>query len=85
MRIAIAQVNATVGDLEGNVGQCVEAIINVLPQYPDLIVFPEMVIPGYPPRDILYDPGFVNAVQAANIDLAQAISDAEYHEGDNRE
>lgn len=43
----------------------------VAPQKPDLIVFPELTVCGYPPRDILYDVSFVEAVQAATLDLAR--------------
>ena len=41
----------------------------------ELIVLPEMTIPGYPPRDILYDPSFVEAVQFAAQDLASQVID----------
>ena len=70
MRIAICQVNPTVADLAGNVALCLGAARKAAVQAPDLIVFPEMVIPGYPPRDILYDESFVEAVLAASADFA---------------
>jgi len=71
VKIALAQINTTVGDLEGNVARIVDAVRSVASQNPDLIVFPEMTVPGYPPRDILYDSTFVEAVQAATLDLAR--------------
>lgn len=70
MRIAVCQVNPTVADLAGNVSLCLEFARKAAAQAPDLIVFPEMVIPGYPPRDILYDESFVEAVLAASADFA---------------
>lgn len=70
MKLALAQINTTVGDLEGNVGRSVEAAKTAYHQDADLVVLPEMTIPGYPPRDILYDPSFAEAVQAATKDLA---------------
>ncbi len=70
MKLAIAQINTTVGDLEGNVRRVMDAANSIASQRPDLIVFPEMTVPGYPPRDILYDASFVEAVQAATLDLA---------------
>lgn len=71
MKIAIAQINTTVGDLEGNVRRILDAAESVADQQPDLIVYPELTVCGYPPRDILYDASFVEAVQAATGDLAR--------------
>jgi len=71
MKLAIAQINTTVGDLEGNVARILDAARSVASQNPDLIVFPELTVCGYPPRDILYDSSFVEAVQAATLDLAR--------------
>jgi NAD+ synthetase len=73
MKIAIAQVNTTVGDLAGNLSRCVEAVNRTAALNPDLILFPEMTVPGYPPRDILLDETFVQAVQAATFDLARQL------------
>jgi len=70
MKLALAQINTTVGDLAGNVARILDAARSVEHQKPDLVVFPEMTVPGYPPRDILYDTSFVEAVQAATQDLA---------------
>ncbi|MCG2786819.1 MAG: NAD(+) synthase [Anaerolineae bacterium] len=70
MRIAICQVNPTIADLAGNVSLCLEAARKAANLAPDLIVFPEMVIPGYPPRDLLYDDDFVTATLAASSDFA---------------
>lgn len=71
MKLALAQINTTVGDLEGNVARCLDAARKANAQGAELIVFPEMTVPGYPPRDILYDASFVEAVQAATEDLAK--------------
>lgn len=71
MKIAVAQINTTVGDLSGNVARILDAARSVANQNPDLIVFPELTVCGYPPRDILYDASFVEAVQAATLDLAR--------------
>lgn len=70
MRIAVCQVNPTIADLNGNVIRCLEAAERAANLAPDLIVFPEMVIPGYPPRDLLYDDDFVEATLAASQDFA---------------
>lgn len=73
MRMALAQVNATVGDLEGNVERCLAAVDQAAGQAADLVVLPEMAIPGYPPRDILFDPSFSEAVYEANAYLAREV------------
>lgn len=69
MKIAIAQINTTIGDLTGNIRRILEAATKA--READLIVFPEMTVPGYPPRDMLYDASFVEAVQAATLDLSR--------------
>lgn len=68
MKLAIAQINTTVGDLNGNIARILDA--GEKARDADLIIFPEMTVPGYPPRDMLYDASFVEAVQAATLDLA---------------
>jgi NAD+ synthase (glutamine-hydrolysing) len=70
MKIALAQINTTVGDLRGNLARTLDAAHTAARQGADLIVFPEMTVPGYPPRDILYDASFVEAVGLATQDLA---------------
>ena len=75
MRIALAQINPCVGDLEGNVERCLAAIQTARSQGATLVVLPEMAVPGSPPRDILFDPSFVEAVDAATLDLARRTAD----------
>lgn len=75
MKLALAQLNTTVGDLSGNVARILDAAHSVAHQSPDLIVFPELTVCGYPPRDILYDSSFVEAVQHATKDLARQAKD----------
>lgn len=59
MRIALAPINPTVGDLAGNVG-LIEAAVREAGAV-DLVVLPELAVCGYPPRDLLHEPGFVAA------------------------
>ncbi|MGD8625636.1 MAG: NAD+ synthase [Anaerolineae bacterium] len=73
MRIALAQINACVGDLEGNVRRCLDAAETARRRGAALVVLPEMAIPGYPPRDILFDASFVEAVAEATADLAHQL------------
>jgi len=58
LRIALAQINCTVGDLEGNAETICETIEKAKALEADLVVFPEMAIPGYPPEDLLLKPQF---------------------------
>jgi NAD+ synthetase len=59
MRLAIAQVNPTVGDLAGNRRLVEEATAKAVSERADLVVLPEMVLTGYPPMDLLERDGFV--------------------------
>ena len=64
-RIALAQINVTVGDFEGNLRKIVEAISRARDLEADLVVLPEMAVTGYPPEDLLFKPRFVDASVAA--------------------
>ncbi len=70
MRIGLAQIDTLVGDLEGNVARLAEAARRAAGLGAELIVFPEMAVTGYPPRDILCDDDFVAATLRATDDLA---------------
>jgi NAD+ synthetase len=59
MRVALAQVNPTVGDLRGNRLLVEEAAAKAASEKADLVVLPEMVLTGYPPMDLLEREGFV--------------------------
>jgi NAD+ synthase (glutamine-hydrolysing) len=59
VRVAAAQLNATVGDLEGNAALIVEAYERAEREGCDLVAFPELALTGYPPEDLLLRPAFV--------------------------
>ena len=65
LRIAICQINPTVGDLDGNVGLALAALAAAEEAGADVAVMPEMTITGYPPEDLLLKPGFVADCRAA--------------------
>lgn len=80
MRVAIAQVNPTVGDLTGNKRLVEEAAAKAAAERADLVVLPEMVLTGYPPMDLLERDGFVRdqlrvleELQASTRDIAIAL------------
>ncbi len=73
MRVAIAQVNPTVGDLRGNRRLVEEAAAKATTERADLVALPEMVLTGYPPMDLLERDGFVRD-QMRELDALRAAS-----------
>ena len=71
MKIAIAQINTTVGDFEGNSEKIVEAWQRADEAGAGLVLFPELALCGYPPRDLLFKPAFLEANQTALERLTQ--------------
>ncbi|MBI4408266.1 MAG: NAD+ synthase [Gemmatimonadetes bacterium] len=69
-RIALAQMNLTVGDLAGNVAAMAGRLEEAWDAGADLVAFPELAIPGYPPEDLLLKPAFVDANLKALRELA---------------
>ncbi|MFA5839959.1 MAG: NAD+ synthase [Candidatus Margulisiibacteriota bacterium] len=59
MRLALAQINPTVGDLSGNTVKIIDFIEKAKQEEADLVVFPELAITGYPPEDLLLKPHFI--------------------------
>jgi NAD+ synthase (glutamine-hydrolysing) len=64
MRLALAQINPVVGDLEGNTELIVDRLEAARGQAADLVLFPELAVTGYPPEDLLLRPGFVRAAES---------------------
>lgn len=65
LRVAICQVNPTVGDLDGNVSLALAALAEAEDAGADVAVLPEMMITGYPPEDLVLKPGFVADCRAS--------------------
>ncbi|MCX5813778.1 MAG: NAD+ synthase [Proteobacteria bacterium] len=59
LRIALAQINPTVGDLKGNTDKIIEYIKKAKGHDTDIVAFPELAITGYPPEDLLFNKGFI--------------------------
>ncbi len=70
MKIALAQINTTVGDIRGNRDRILEAIKKANALGADLAVFPELALTGYPPRDLLGLHGFVESNLRALHEIA---------------
>ena len=72
LRIALAQVNVTVGDLVGNTRKIINSMQQAYAAGAHIVCFPELALSGYPPEDLLLKPGFV----AANLRKLDEIIDA---------
>jgi NAD+ synthase (glutamine-hydrolysing) len=64
MRLALAQINPVVGDLDGNSTLILDRLEAAKTQSADLVLFPELAVTGYPPEDLLLRPGFVRAAES---------------------
>jgi NAD+ synthase (glutamine-hydrolysing) len=72
MRLALAQINSVVGDVDGNAAKVVEWLERARGEQADLVLFPELVVTGYPPEDLLLRPGFIRAARRAVEGIAKA-------------
>ncbi|NMF64528.1 NAD+ synthase [Brasilonema octagenarum] len=73
MKIAIAQLNPTIGDLPGNSQKILDAARKAVAEGARLLLTPELSLCGYPPRDLLLNPSFVQAMEIALEQLAQDL------------
>jgi len=71
LRIALAQMNARVGDIEGNARKITESIARARDEGAELVLFPELAVTGYPPEDLLLKEHFLAAAREATIDIAR--------------
>jgi NAD+ synthase (glutamine-hydrolysing) len=75
MRIGLAQLNPTVGDLAGNTARLLAAYRDLVAAGAELVLTPELAVCGYPPRDLLLRTRFVADVENATAELAAATGD----------
>jgi NAD+ synthase (glutamine-hydrolysing) len=75
LRIALAQIDTTVGDIPGNCAKIQEHIARARHQGAELVVFPELAVTGYPPEDLLLKEHFLNDARAAVERLAAETKD----------
>ena len=68
MRLALAQMNTVVGDLDGNRDRILQRLAEARTAGADLVLFPELAVTGYPPEDLLLRPGFLRAA-AKSLEL----------------
>ena len=88
MRLALAQINTVVGDLEGNRALILDRLEEARAVGADLVLFPELAVTGYPPEDLLLRPAFVRAAEeslrviAAATDGIAALVGTPHFDGD---
>ncbi|HLL92252.1 MAG TPA: nitrilase-related carbon-nitrogen hydrolase, partial [Solirubrobacteraceae bacterium] len=75
MRLALCQINATVGDIAGNVQRIREGMRAARDARADLVLFPELALTGYPPEDLLLKEHFLADARAAVEELAPSARD----------
>ena len=73
LRVALCQINPTVGDLKGNAARITEFYKKALVFEPDLAVFPELALTGYPPEDLVLREGFLQETQCYLDKIASEV------------
>ena len=79
MRIALAQINTTVGDFASNRGKIVEFARRAAENAAQVVLFPELSLTGYPPRDLVEKPSFLARAEAELALLACETSALPLH------
>jgi NAD+ synthase (glutamine-hydrolysing) len=75
LRLAGAQINPVVGDIDGNADRILAAYADAVDRNAHLVVFPELTVTGYPPEDLVFKPSFLAASQAMMQRLAREIGE----------
>lgn len=75
MRIALAQINPIVGDLVGNAARILDTVRRAAMEKPDLVLFPELTLCGYPPKDLVLKPHFIDQMRETLNALAHDCLD----------
>ena len=76
MRLALAQIDTVVGDLDGNRDRILTRLEEARRAGADLVLFPELAVTGYPPEDLLLRPGFVQAAKRTLGEIARRPRDS---------
>ncbi|OWK20140.1 hypothetical protein AJ88_33850 [Mesorhizobium amorphae CCBAU 01583] len=75
LRIAVAQLNPTVGDVAGNLAKAREARADAARQGADLVLYTELFLAGYPPEDLVLKPAFLKSCERAAEEFAKDTAD----------
>ncbi len=71
MKVALAQINPTVGDFSGNLTRILDAAERATGQHAELVIFPELAVCGYPPADLLEKEAFLDRAEQSVAELAR--------------
>ena len=74
MKVALCQIDTTVGDFDGNTRRILDYCAAAAERGAEVAVFPELAVCGYPPEDLLVMPAFLAAQDAASRRIAAAAS-----------
>ena len=74
MKFALAQINPTVGDIGGNTQKIIQTIVEHGKEV-DVLIFPEMVLTGYPPQDLLFESLFIKTTEVALLEISETVSE----------
>lgn len=77
MKVKLAQLNPVVGDIEGNIEMLKDALSDTEENI-DLLVFPELFLTGYPPRDLLLKSWFIEKVETAINEVKKITKDLDF-------
>jgi len=75
MKLGLAQINTIVGDLSGNASRIVEAYNELVAAGAELVLFPELVVTGYPPRDLLFKSRFLHDAASTLKEIARQVGE----------
>ena len=75
IRVALGQINSTVGAIEGNTRRVIETMERARRAGADIVAFPELALTGYPPEDLLFKPAFIEANLRALADVVRHSAD----------
>src|ERR1700761_5932527 len=74
LRIGLAQLNFLVGDAQGNAARVIDSAARAAAELkPDLLMFPELTLSGYPPEDLLFHGGFRQAIDRALTTVRESV------------
>ena len=73
MRLALAQINSVIGDLDFNIKKILEATRECMKQHASLLITPELSLTGYPPEDLMFRKEFLSEVEHKLQNLAQLV------------
>lgn len=75
LRVALCQINPTVGDIQGNIKKILSYIEKAAYHEAHIVVFPELAITGYTPEDLLFYPAFIKKAEEALNEIVKNVGD----------